>query len=99
MTISVFDRIKDVSGMRLIMNENLTDKITLLMNWLFFMLKIRVSRTGVMSIIIIMIVDDGKMFIVKFITFIWSCTKFLAPKANGLLLSYKSKKPIRLVME
>lgn len=26
------------------------------------------------------------------ITFIWSCTKFLAPKTNGLLLSYKSKK-------
>lgn len=30
------------------------------------------------------------------ITFIWSCTKFLAPKANGLLLSYKSKKAVRL---
>lgn len=29
-----------------------------------------------------------------FITFIWSCTNFLAPKANGLLLSFKSlKKP------
>lgn len=26
----------------------------------------------------------------RFITFIWSCTNFLAPKANGLLLSYKS---------
>lgn len=30
------------------------------------------------------------------ITFIWSCTKFLAPKTNGLLLSYKSKKAVRL---
>ena len=26
----------------------------------------------------------------KFITFIWSCTNFLVPKTNGLLLSYKS---------
>lgn len=25
-----------------------------------------------------------------FITFIWSCTNFLIPKTNGLLLSYKS---------
>lgn len=26
----------------------------------------------------------------KFITFIWSCTNFLVPKTNGLLLSFKS---------
>lgn len=26
----------------------------------------------------------------RFITFIWSCTNFLVPKTNGLLLSYKS---------
>lgn len=32
------------------------------------------------------------------ITFIWSCTKFLVPKTNGLLLSYKSKKAMGLVM-
>lgn len=25
------------------------------------------------------------------ITFIWSCTNFLVPKTNGLLLSYKSQ--------
>lgn len=30
----------------------------------------------------------------RFITFTWSCTKFLVPKTNGLLLSFKSlKKP------
>ena len=28
----------------------------------------------------------------RFITFIWSCTNFLAPKTNGLLLSFKSSK-------
>lgn len=33
------------------------------------------------------------------ITFIWSCTKFLVPKTNGLLLSYKSKKAVRLSTE
>lgn len=33
---------------------------------------------------------------IVFITFIWSCTKFLVPKTNGLLLSYKSKKAVRL---
>lgn len=26
----------------------------------------------------------------RLITFIWSCTNFLVPKTNGLLLSYKS---------
>lgn len=26
----------------------------------------------------------------KLITFIWSCTNFLVPKTNGLLLSFKS---------
>lgn len=34
--------------------------------------------------------------VIVFITFIWSCTKFLVPKTNGLLLSYKSKKAVRL---
>lgn len=37
--------------------------------------------------------------VIKLITFIWSCTKFLAPKTNGLLLSYKSKKAMLLHME
>ena len=36
---------------------------------------------------------------IELITFIWSCTKFLVPKTNGLLLSYKSKKAILLYME
>lgn len=27
----------------------------------------------------------------RFITFIWSCTNFLVPKTNGILLSYKSQ--------
>lgn len=35
---------------------------------------------------------------IMLITFIWSCTKFLTPKINGLLLSYKSKKAIVLDM-
>ena len=26
----------------------------------------------------------------RLITFIWSCTNFLVPKTNGLLLSFKS---------
>ena len=30
------------------------------------------------------------------ITFIWSCTNFLVPKTNGLLLSFKSKKAVLL---
>lgn len=34
--------------------------------------------------------------VIVFITFIWSCTKFLAPKTNGLLLSYESKKAVCL---
>lgn len=36
--------------------------------------------------------------IYKFITFIWSCTKFLVPKTNGLLLSFKSEKATFLSM-
>lgn len=42
------------------------------------------------SIIIVVMVSSANVFI----TFIWSCTKFLVPKTNGLLLSYKSKKAI-----
>lgn len=37
--------------------------------------------------------------VMALITFIWSCTKFLVPKTNGLLLSYKSKKAVRLNTE
>lgn len=36
--------------------------------------------------------------VIVLITFIWSCTKFLVPKTNGLLLSYKSKKAMCLYM-
>lgn len=50
---------------------------------------------GSVSISMIRIVDDA----IVFITFIWSCTKFLIPKTNGLLLSYKSKKAMCLYME
>lgn len=49
---------------------------------------------GNVSINKISTIDD----VIVFITFIWSCTKFLAPKANGLLLSYKSKKAMCLCM-
>lgn len=34
--------------------------------------------------------------VIMFITLIWSCTKFLVPKNNGLLLFYKSKKAVCL---
>lgn len=49
-------------------------------------------------VIMMGIVNRSKVVNVReenmFITFIWSCTNFLAPKANGLLLSFKSlKKP------
>lgn len=37
--------------------------------------------------------------VMALITFIWSCTKFLVPKTNGLLLSYESKKAVRLSTE
>lgn len=49
---------------------------------------------GSVSISRISIIDD----VIVFITFIWSCTKFLVPKTNGLLLSYKSKKAMGLCM-
>lgn len=49
---------------------------------------------GNISISMISIIDD----VIVFITFIWSCTKFLVPKTNGLLLSYKSKKAMGLYM-
>lgn len=49
---------------------------------------------GNKSIIRIRVIDD----VIMFITFIWSCTKFLVPKTNGLLLSYKSKKAMGLCM-
>lgn len=52
------------------------------------------EKIGVRSTRKIRRVED----VVIFITFIWSCTKFLVPKTNGLLLSYKSKKAICLNM-
>lgn len=36
------------------------------------------------------IIDTATEVENKLITFIWSCTNFLAPKTNGLLLSFKS---------
>lgn len=54
----------------------------------FIMGRVRIVRD--MSII----VGSG------FITFIWSCTNFLVPKTNGLLLSFKSlKKPQYLIAD
>lgn len=41
---------------------------------------------GIIRIMNIIRVNVG----VRFITFIWSCTNFLVPKTNGLLLSFKS---------
>lgn len=41
---------------------------------------------GRVSIIRAVIMQEANVFI----TFIWSCTNFLVPKTNGLLLSYKS---------
>lgn len=41
------------------------------------------------------IIENG---MIRLITFIWICTKFLVPKTSGLLLSYKSKKAIFLGM-
>lgn len=55
------------------------------------MLSIRIGvMIGSIKIIIVVMVNSVNAFI----TFIWSCTKFLVPKTNGLLLSYKSKKAI-----
>lgn len=42
--------------------------------------------TGRVRIIRAVIMHEENIFI----TFIWSCTNFLVPKTNGLLLSYKS---------
>ena len=42
------------------------------------------------------IVNKSRVISVKeenrFVTFIWTCTNFLVPKTNGLLLSSKSSK-------
>lgn len=37
-----------------------------------------------------MIIDTATEVENRLITFIWSCTNFLVPKTNGLLLSFKS---------
>lgn len=44
------------------------------------------SIIGRVSIKRVIMVEDTK----RLITFIWSCTNFLVPKTNGLLLSFKS---------
>lgn len=46
-----------------------------------------------MVIGIMRIISESRELIGRIlITFIWSCTNFLVPKTNGLLLSYKSEK-------
>lgn len=50
----------------------------------------REKRMGRSSKIKISKVTEGIMLI----AFIWSCTNFLVPKTNGILLSYKSKKAV-----
>lgn len=47
---------------------------------------------GRVRIVIVVIIMGENMLI----TFIWSCTNFLVPKTNGLLLSFKSKKAVLL---
>lgn len=47
----------------------------------------KVRRIGKVSVMSDMSIREENMFI----TFIWSCTNFLVPKTNGLLLSYKSQ--------
>ena len=80
-------------GTRLRKKEYLIDVVTYVGN-LWLSMVFRVNMTGVVNIIMIIMIVD----VVVLITFIWSCTKFLVPKTNGLLLSYKSKEAMFLYM-
>lgn len=74
--------------------DNLIDKIILLVKLLGLVRFSVDESTGSINRNITSIVEDR----IRLITFIWSCTKFLVPKTNGLLLSYKSKRAIILIM-
>ena len=81
-------------GSRLTIKDSLVDVVVYDGKLMCFVMFVRDSRMGVDRIIKVIKMED----VIMFITFIWSCTKFLVPKTNGLLLSYKSKKAIFLCM-
>lgn len=82
----MLDKINVVSGSKLIRKADLIEEITYSGRLVFLGVLIDIMMTGVASTISMVIRD----VVIRLITFIWSCTKFLVPKTNGLLLSYKS---------
>lgn len=86
MITSLLDMMNVVSGNMLIKKASLIEEIMCSGKLVFLGMLIDIMITGVINAINIIIRD----VVIRFITFIWSCTKFLVPKTNGLLLSYKS---------
>lgn len=90
---SLLRRINDISGIRLIKNDNLIELVTCVGRLVGLIILVKDNNSG----------NDRVNKMKKFsecnilITFIWSCTKFLVPKTNGLLLSYGSKKAVCLI--
>lgn len=86
---------KEDRGIRLMKNAHLMHDVTYLGKSMCFVILVNEMTTGNTRRATIRKIEAEMMLI----TFIWSCTKSLAPKTNGSLLSYKSKKAARLSSE
>lgn len=83
---SQFRLINIIAGIRQNSRAKIIEVFTQFGNLLFMLELEKVRRIGKVSVMSDISMREENMFI----TFIWSCTNFLVPKTNGLLLSYKS---------
>lgn len=82
-------------GIRLNRKDSDVSDLTYIGYGIFLWMLVVEVKMGIVRVVSVRMNDE----INRLITFIWSCTNFLVPKTNGILLSYKSKKAIVLSME
>lgn len=83
---SLLNKINEVSGIKLIRNDSLIELVTCFGKLVIFVVLVRDNSNGSVRVIRMEKLNECDILI----TFIWSCTNFLVPKTNGLLLSYGS---------
>lgn len=83
---SLLRRRNDISGIKLIRNDSLIELVTYFGRFIGLIILVKDNNSGSIRVNRMKKFSECDMLI----TFIWSCTNFLVPKTNGLLLSYGS---------